>query len=70
MASIKETKSDRDWQAQSDLRTVSESCEIRKDKARWKAVVAEAKKQKQALEELEDVSDNSYKSWKDKQDKE
>lgn len=44
---------DKKWQAEDDLRTMMRACEIRKDKARLKAVKALAKKQ---LNELKGIS--------------
>lgn len=40
------------WQAQSDLRTLRDAIEIRKDAVRFKAAKAEAVEQRQALDEL------------------
>lgn len=59
-------KAEKDWQAQSDLRTCREAMEIRADKARWAAVQKEAKAQRAALEELGEDTDSSYKAWKKK----
>lgn len=38
-------KSDKEYQAESDVRTLTEAGEIKKDKPRYKAAMAKAKKQ-------------------------
>ena len=43
---------DKRWQAESDLRLLKDAAEVMKDKARLKAAIEMAKKQKVALEEL------------------
>lgn len=43
---------DKNWQAEDDLRTMLRYCEIRKDKNRFAAVKALAKKQLQDLKKV------------------
>ena len=44
------TASDKQWQAEMDLRTLIDAAKIRKDKARYAAAMKEQKVQKKALE--------------------
>lgn len=49
-------KEEAQFRAQDDLRTLSEAQKIRKDTSRFKAAMAEAKRQMSALEALGDES--------------
>ena len=44
------TMEDKDWRAESDMRTLIDAQEIMKDKARYKAAMAEAKKRMAAMQ--------------------
>lgn len=47
-------KEDAEFRARDDLRSLAEAQKIRKDRARFKAAMAEAKRQMQALKSLGD----------------
>jgi 5-bromo-4-chloroindolyl phosphate hydrolysis protein len=44
---------DKDWQAESDMRTLAEAEEIRKDPKRLKAALAKAKEKIEELQKLQ-----------------
>ncbi|MFT3815256.1 MAG: hypothetical protein QM740_18065 [Acidovorax sp.] len=46
---------DKDWQAESDMRTLAEAEEIRKDPKRLKAALAKAKEKIAELQKLQPV---------------
>lgn len=49
---MKMTQEEKEWRAQSDLRTLRDAEEIRNDKSRLEAAMKEAKKQMEALHEI------------------
>lgn len=50
LASISASKSEREWQAEDDVRTLTRASEIRKDKARFARAKAKAQEQLKALQ--------------------
>ncbi|SFE19216.1 hypothetical protein [Paracidovorax konjaci] len=43
----------KDWQAESDMKTLTEAEEIRRDPARYKAALAKAKEKMAALQQMQ-----------------
>lgn len=51
---VGDSKSEKEWQAESDLRTLIEAEKIKKDQKRLKAAMQQKRKMKKALESVED----------------
>ncbi len=47
---------DKGWQAESDMRTLTEAEEIRRDPARYKAALAKAKETMAALQQMQSAA--------------